>query len=237
MAVAYRSIGAKTANAGSGNITSVGLPAGHVANDILVLIVHAADNVACTVTGYTSIMAVNSGTFDRQSWFYKVDGGSESAPTVTHAAGNSAMARIVAVSGADTTTPIAANGQQADAATKTATAPTITPTAANQLIIFAATFGRAGDTSSATPSISTASGTDPTFSEIADDDNASGSNHSHGSIDQGLNTSGTALGARTAAITWDYTAGQTNAIGGIIAVAAPAAAATGHTLPALGVGN
>jgi hypothetical protein len=100
-----RSVG--TAASGTGNITP-GLPSGHATNDILLLFVESANESIAAPTGYTQIgpqngagTAAASGS-TRLAVFWKRDGGSESAPTVTDA-GNRTQGVIIAVSGCVTT--------------------------------------------------------------------------------------------------------------------------------------
>ena len=102
MAIAFRAVGTTKKNTGSGNMASVALPTGHTTNDILVCYVIAADNVSCSMSaGWARKLATNSGTRCRQEVWWKRDSGSESAPTVTHTSGNSALAFIAAYSGVD----------------------------------------------------------------------------------------------------------------------------------------
>jgi hypothetical protein len=102
MAIAFRAVGAAKKNTGSGNMASVALPAGHVTNDILVCKIMAADNIVCTMSaGWTKKLGLNSSTICRYEEWWKRDGGSEVAPTVTHAAGNDAQCWIEAYSGVD----------------------------------------------------------------------------------------------------------------------------------------
>jgi hypothetical protein len=104
-APAVRSVG--TAASGTGDITP-GLPAGHTTNDILLLFVETANQAVTNPAGYTQIgpqngvgTAASSGS-TRLTIFWKRDGGSESAPTVTDA-GNRTQGVIIAVSGCRTT--------------------------------------------------------------------------------------------------------------------------------------
>jgi len=74
--------------ADSGNITP-GLPASIAAGDILVLVVGAADNVTVTLpAAYTKKIELNSSTNCRLTVAWARATGSDSAPLVTHTAGN-----------------------------------------------------------------------------------------------------------------------------------------------------
>lgn len=99
MAIAFRAIGT-TSKVASGNM-SPGLPTGHVANDILLLFTSQQDNVNCSVTGYTLLSRVTNAANCQMEIWAKRDGGSESAPTVTHTAGGVSNAVIAAYSGVD----------------------------------------------------------------------------------------------------------------------------------------
>lgn len=102
MAIAFRAVGT-TKKVASGNLASVALPAGHVANDILILFTSQNDNVVCSVDqSFVNILAVNNGTRDRIEVWAKRDGGAETAPTVTHASGGRSNAILAAFSGVDT---------------------------------------------------------------------------------------------------------------------------------------
>lgn len=227
MAVAFRAIGTVKANTGNGNITSIGLPAGHVANDILVLVIHAADNVVCTVDqSYTLKLAKNGTATIRQEVWWKRDGGAEVAPTVTHALGDMAIARICAYSGCTTSgDPFSAGLQNSSNGTKTATSSDITPTA-NDVVFFAVTAAtNTLDTSGASQGWSGYSGANPAFTERGDDFSEAGTHDLNGAEADGINTSGAAIGARTALEGWDYTAAATDNIAGMFALTAGAGAA------------
>lgn len=85
---------------GSGNMTSVGIPAGIQNNDILIVVVHSRDNVNSTMpTDWTQKVEGNGNTTNRLEVWWKRTSGTESAPTVTHIGGNSAIARMYAFRG------------------------------------------------------------------------------------------------------------------------------------------
>lgn len=104
-APSVRSVG--TSASGTSNITP-GLPSGHTTNDILILFVESANQSVTAPSGYSQIgpqngigTAAASGS-TRLAVFWKRDGGSESAPTIT-STGNRTMGVIIAVSGCVTT--------------------------------------------------------------------------------------------------------------------------------------
>ena len=98
MAIAFRAVGA-VAGANSGNVASIGLPAGHTAGDLLILQAQQFDNVASTVAGYTLISSQTNGATCTIRIFAKFDNGAEAAPTLTHAAGGTTSCWIAAYSG------------------------------------------------------------------------------------------------------------------------------------------
>jgi hypothetical protein len=138
MAIAFRAVGA-LAGADSGNVIGPALPAGHAANDILVVWAVQHDNVASTISGYTLIASQTNGANMTTRIFAKRDGGSESNPSITHAAGGQIIAMCAAYSGVDPGLAIAvpgsgsvfrdaqsATGTGVGAGTITATAPALT---------------------------------------------------------------------------------------------------------------
>jgi hypothetical protein len=157
MAIAFRALGT-TSKVASGNLAAVGLPAGHVANDILVLFTSQQDNVVCSVTGWTRISGVNNSTNCRQEIWVKRDNGSESAPTVTHASGGVTNAVIAAYSGVDSGLTVGTGAgaivrdlqtAASAAASTTCTGPALTGVVAGDMRIFLGMF-TCNDTSGAT---------------------------------------------------------------------------------------
>lgn len=142
MALAWRATGA-LAGADSGNVASVGLPAGHTTDDILVLHAVQFDNVASTVTGWTLIASQTNGTSMTTRVFAKRDNGAESAPTLTHASGGVVHCAIHAISGVDNTLAVATPGagsvfrdaQSQTGSTASETFPSLTGTVAADLEI------------------------------------------------------------------------------------------------------
>jgi len=102
VAIAFRAVGA-LAGADSGNVASIGLPAGHTTDDILLLVANQFDNVASTVSGYTLVASATNGSTCAVRIFAKRDNGAESAPTLTHAAGGVVSCWIAAYSGVPNT--------------------------------------------------------------------------------------------------------------------------------------
>jgi len=102
VAIAFRAVGALT-GADSGNVASIGLPAGHTTDDILLLVANQFDNVASTVAGYTLVASATNGSTCAVRIFAKRDNGAESAPTLTHAAGGVVSCWIAAYSGVPNT--------------------------------------------------------------------------------------------------------------------------------------
>ena len=123
----------------SGNLTSVGIPAGIANNDILIVVLHSRDNIVSTMpTDWTLKVSGNGNTTNRLSIWWKRTTGTESAPTVTHTAGNAAVARMYAFRGVVTSgDPFDISGSvQSNAGTPISTA-TITTSIAGDMILHA----------------------------------------------------------------------------------------------------
>lgn len=92
--------GAGTFAASNGNNVTPTLPAGVAAGDLLIVIVSTKDNVSCSVSGYTRLDAglpILPSASRQLDAFYKTAGASEGNPTVTHAAGNTIIANMIAI--------------------------------------------------------------------------------------------------------------------------------------------
>lgn len=180
----------------SGNLSPTN-PASLAVDDILLCLIGAHDNVVCTMpAGWTRVtgFGVNNTTAVRLDLFWKrVTSTSESGATVTvtHAAGDAAVAVIVAYRGCTTsTTPTESGATTSSAgANATITAPSITPSAANHMLVC---VGAVGDDGANT----VFSGTDPTMSERHDELTALGLDASINLCD-GIRTASSASGART----------------------------------------
>lgn len=194
--ISFRSIGAVTKNSGSGNVTSVTLAPGHVVNDFLLLFIASADNVVCSVTGWTNKIAVNSSTNTRLEVWYKVDDGAISAPTITHAAGNSCLGVIAAYTGVSLTNPFRDSQTQTTTASLTTTAPIINWVAGDMRIF----VGAAGTTSDTGGAATNNWATVTSFTERADVQNTSGLGAALLGVDERLST--VVPIAVTSAITW-----------------------------------
>jgi RHS repeat-associated protein len=169
----YRS----SSTAASAPITSIVVtkPAGVTTNDVLL----AAINVDQTPTitppaGWTLVRSDVNGTIQTLAIYWRAAGGSEPASyTFTFgAAVNAATAGIVAYSGVDTTTPIDVSGGQANTASTSVTAPSVTTTVANAMVV--GFFGLDNDATFTPPSGMTerwdldVQGTNDEASEAAD---------------------------------------------------------------------
>lgn len=123
--MALGTIRAGTVSTGATSPRSPALPASVVSGELLVLHV-AIEGTSCSVstpTGYTAGPNAANGTTLRSAIFYKVAGGSESAPSVT-SSGTSRM-QIFAIPGAHATTP-AVNGNTGSGSSTAANVPTLT---------------------------------------------------------------------------------------------------------------
>lgn len=158
MAIAFRAVGTAKKVA-SGNLASIVLPTGHVANDILVCQFAAFDNVAATMTGWTQKSSVTNGTTAILQTYWKRDNGAESAPTITHAAGGVAIAQISAFSGVDSGLSDPFRDLQTQGATgTTSTGPALTGVVSGDMRGFSGMFSVADASGATTANWSTVAG-------------------------------------------------------------------------------
>lgn len=241
MAIAFRAVGT-TSKVASGNM-SPGLPTGHVADDILLIFTNQQDNVSCSVSGWTQVMAVNNGTNDRIEVWALRDNGAVGATTVTHTAGRRSNAVMVAFSGVDNTLTVGTGAgsifrdlqSQTGSNTTTFTAPALTGVVANDMRIFYGGF-TVNDTSGAT----TANwGTVSGFTERKDDCSAlSGAWASSFGLDTLLATG--SAGSITSAVGWTGTFTSWTWVCAQLALSSAAGGGGGsttHLLTSLGVGT
>lgn len=201
---ALRSAGAFTQNAGSGNIPAMGLPAGHTTGDILVAVISQADNVHGTMTGYTELLYFTNGANHALIVFYKVDGGSETAPTYTHAAGNGAGGFVLAFQSANTTTPFPTIGAQTNGsgsgASAIVTASSITSAYTNSALLFVASEAGSGTGGTGGNNFAGWEGTNPDLVEACDNMAFNGSREALIGAGWGSPTTGERTGDRTVAL-------------------------------------
>jgi hypothetical protein len=183
----------------SGNMTP-GVPTGTTTGDIMVCFTVAADNVVVTYpAGWTKFIEQNNGTGQRMTAAWKLAGASETAPTVTHAAGGGAQSRIISFIGANTTSPIGTLGTPSvNASSTTVTASSITPSAATELCVWFGTASATGTTTQYTFGV--VGGTNPAFTERLDNSGFQGPNEADMAVDTGPFTSVAATGARTSTL-------------------------------------
>ncbi len=137
--ITYVNSGA-VATAASGNVAP-GYPAGWSGGDLLLCIVESKDNVVASMpAGWTTLSAASSGAAHRATIFWKIAAaGDNTAPTVTHTAGDSIIARIIGFNGVDNTTPFdVANSFTVSAADLTTEAGAITTVSPNTMLVFTA---------------------------------------------------------------------------------------------------
>lgn len=135
MAIALRGVGA-SAIVDSGDFTPA-LPAGVVADDVLLLCVTARDNVALSLpAGWTIVEAANNGTLFRSTVAWKIAVAGETAPTVTHTGGSTTIARIVAFSGCATGNPIQVSGTTVSVSSSGVSAPAKQPRNVGSVFVF-----------------------------------------------------------------------------------------------------
>jgi hypothetical protein len=135
-------VGAVFRSASSGsNATATTLviakPAGVVAGDALLASVAVRGNPVLTPpAGWTLVRLDLSGGTIRQAIYVRIAGASEPVSyTFTLSNAQSAAGGIVAYSGVDPTTPIDAHGGQINASSTSLTAPSITTTGANRMLV------------------------------------------------------------------------------------------------------
>jgi RHS repeat-associated protein len=142
-------------SAASVPITSitVGKPAGVTTNDLLLGAITVRSNLAITPpAGWTLVRSDASGTTITQAIYRKVAGASEPANYTWTFAGpvTGTVGAIVAYSGVNTTTPVDVSGGQANASSASVTAPSVTTTVANDMLV--GFFGTANDATFTPPS-------------------------------------------------------------------------------------
>jgi CSLREA domain-containing protein len=126
-----------SADSGGGNSITIARPAGVTTGDVLLAsIAQPNDGAVTPPAGWTLIRSDVQGTSVRQDLFYRVATGSEPASYVFNLAqsGQSAGA-IVAYDGVDTTSPIDVHGGQANTASASYTAPSVTPTVSGATLV------------------------------------------------------------------------------------------------------
>jgi hypothetical protein len=128
------------------NTIVIDKPAGVTTNDVLLAGISVRGNPTITPpSGWTLVRSDTSTTVLLQSVYRKVAGGSEPASyswTFSEPIG-SAVGGIAAYSGVATTTPVDVNGGQANASSTSVTAPSVTTTVANTMLV--GFFGTAND--------------------------------------------------------------------------------------------
>ncbi len=146
MAVAFRAAGTSS---GFGGAPTVGIPAGTVVGDLLLLIVTSRNQAITTPSGYTAVAgatansaADGTGNATRIQAYYRIADGSEASFSVADS-GDYTVARLFGFSGADTSTPfnVVAADTQAGAASTTVTLPSVTTTVDDCLIVLAIGHG------------------------------------------------------------------------------------------------
>lgn len=136
-------VAAGTVGSANGGNVSVPLPAGIVANDILILVADSGDNATSTTapTGWALLRNSYNTTANQGIIFWRRASGADTQPTVVHNLGgaNNIIARIYAFRGVDTTTAFdVANSMTNSGADFTTEAAAITTVTNNVLLLFAA---------------------------------------------------------------------------------------------------
>lgn len=124
----------------AGNVKP-GYPGGWQAGDLLLCIVEARDNVVLAMpAGWATLSAANSGGAHRATLFWKIAAaGDDPTPTLSHAGGNSIIARIIGFANVDLVTPFDTTSSftvsTADLTTEAGAVTTVTP---ETMLIFTA---------------------------------------------------------------------------------------------------
>lgn len=139
-AVAFRT-SSTIGNSAATTSLSVAMPTGTLVNDVMIAILSVRGGSGVTVThplGWTLINTANTITTPttmKSSTYYKVAGVSEAGPYVFSFTSGLASLSVSSYSGVDTAAPIDAQAVQAYAASLTLTAPTVTTTVANAMLV------------------------------------------------------------------------------------------------------
>jgi hypothetical protein len=133
--IAFRA--ASSANNPSATTLVIPTPSGVVSGDVLLAVVSARGAPTITApAGWTLVRLDINATTMRQAIFVRTAGGSEPASyTFSLSSAQSAAGGIVAYSGVDGTSPIDAHGGQANAASTSITAPSITTTGPDRMLV------------------------------------------------------------------------------------------------------
>jgi hypothetical protein len=114
-------------------------PSGTVSGDVMLAAITITGGTGVTFTppsGWSSVQRHNSTTVIGQEVWYKVAGGSEPASyDWTWTGARAASGVISSYSGVDPTTPVDVNGGQANASSTTITAPSVTTTGTDDLLV------------------------------------------------------------------------------------------------------
>lgn len=179
----------------------MGLPAGLASGHVIIAAITEADNVHGTMTGYTELLFFTNGANHALIAFWKVAGGSESAPTYTHAAGNGAGGFLLAFSGAQTSTPFPTVGAQTNGsgsgATAIVTATGVTSAYTNSALLFVASEAGTGTGGTGGNNFAGWEGTNPDLAEAADGMAFNGSREALIGAAWGSPTTGERTGDRT----------------------------------------
>ncbi|HVD62815.1 MAG TPA: Ig-like domain-containing protein, partial [Lapillicoccus sp.] len=133
--IAFRS--ASSANNVTATTLVIPAPAGVTSGDALLAVVSVRGAPAITPpAGWTLVRLDANASTMRQAVFVRIAGGSEPASyTFTLSNAQSAAGGIVAYTGVDATTPVDVHGGQLNASSTSITAPSITTTGANRMIV------------------------------------------------------------------------------------------------------
>lgn len=177
MAIVVESVGDFSSNT-SGSTVAIDMPAGVVEGDLL--IAHLATSVGTQwdltgAPGFTSIRTVSHSDVGTiyVAVAYKVATASDaiaSSLTFTNNGAGNKGGRIYRISGQDTSSPIGASNSSENSGSSTVTVSTITPAAANSLIMILTACDSGSTGSTVTTSAQQIATDNPSFSENYDND-------------------------------------------------------------------
>ena len=139
--IGFHEVTTDTADAGT-NVT-VNVPTGSRVGDVMLAAVAVRNAVAVTApAGWTLIRNDVTGTVLRTVLYYRVVTGTETATYAWTFASNRAVGAIVTYRGVDTSNPIDTSSGQGNASSANVTAPTLTTTVANAMLVGFFSVGR-----------------------------------------------------------------------------------------------
>lgn len=135
-AVSLRGVSVADTGTGAGTSLNFTTPTNTQLNDVMIAVISVRGGTATTITatGWTLINSNNSGTNLKSSVYYRVASASEGAQTFSFAS-QKASGIIASYSGVDTADPINAQANVVNGSSASMTAPSITTTVPNAMLV------------------------------------------------------------------------------------------------------